>query len=61
MSDYSEEADGFDPAGRPDDVAPADGADALADGAAAGPADEAEALADEPEALADEPTPEDGC
>ena len=62
MSEYSEGADGIEPADRPDDAAPADGADALADGAAAGPADEAEALADGPEAptheaeaLADEP------
>ena len=54
MSEYSEGADGIDPADRPDDAAPADGADALADGAAAGPADEAEALADGPEAPADE-------
>ena len=55
MSEYSEGAEGIDAADRPDDAAPADGADALADGAAAGPADEAEALADEPEALAHEP------
>ena len=54
MSEYSEGVDGIDAADRPDDTAPADGADALADGVAAGPADEAEALADEPEALADE-------
>jgi transcriptional antiterminator NusG len=54
VSEYSEGVDGIDAADRPDDTAPADGADALADGVAAGPADEAEALADEPEALADE-------
>ena len=54
MSEYSEGVDGIDAADRPDDTAPADGADALADGVAAGPADEAEALADGPEALADE-------
>jgi transcriptional antiterminator NusG len=54
VSEYSEGADGIDAADRPDDTAPADGADALADGVAAGPADEAEALADGPEALADE-------
>jgi transcription termination/antitermination protein NusG len=54
VSEYSEGVDGIDAADRPDDTAPADGADALADGVAAGPADEAEALADGPEALADE-------
>jgi transcriptional antiterminator NusG len=59
VTDYSEEADGFDPADEVSDVAsPTDEAAALADEAES-PADEAAALADEAESPADASADED--